>query len=134
MNPNIYLDEDLVAFQKQTLEFIDKEVKPYGDVWETEHRIPREVLRKMGEVGFFGIRVPERFGGLDLGPIASCAFAEALGTSTYGGFGSTVLVHTDMASPHLLKAGTEDQLERYMPRIVSGEILKIGRASCRERV
>ncbi len=123
MKPNIYLDEDLVAFQKQTLEFIDREVKPYGDAWETEHRIPRDVLRKMGEIGFFGIRVPERFGGLDLGPIASCAFAEALGTSTYGGFGSTVLVHTDMASPHLLNAGNEAQLERHMPGIISGEIL-----------
>ncbi len=123
MRPNIYLDDDAAAFQQQTLEFIDKEVKPNGETWEEEHQVPRYVLKKMGEIGFFGIRHPERFGGLDLGPIASCAFAEALGTSTFGGFGATVLVHTDMASPHLLHAGSEAQLERYMPGIITGEVL-----------
>jgi len=123
MRPNVYLGDELVAFHDQTVEFVAREVIPHGEAWEEANGVPREVLTKMGEIGFLGIRHPERFGGLELGPLASCAFAEGLGTSTFGGFGATVLVHTDMASPHLLHHGTEDQLARWMPGIVSGETL-----------
>jgi acyl-CoA dehydrogenase len=123
VRPNIYLDDELVAFHDQTLAFVKNEVRPRGEEWEAAHRVPRDILLEMGKIGFFGIRHPERFGGLGLGPLASCAFAEALGTSTFGGFSATVLVHTDMASPHLLHAGNEEQLERFMPGVISGEIL-----------
>ncbi|MFV2039417.1 MAG: acyl-CoA dehydrogenase family protein, partial [Acidimicrobiales bacterium] len=58
---------------------------------------------------------------------ASATFSEALGASTYAGFDVTVLVHTDMAGPHLVNSGTADQLERYMPGVVSGDtVLSIG--------
>ena len=120
---NIYLTEELAAFQEQTHRFIEDEVKPEGELWEEAGFVPREVLKKMGAIGFFGIRHPEAYGGLDLGPLASCAFAEALGTSTFGGFGATVLVHTDMASPHLLHAGSSDQHDRYLAKVVSGDII-----------
>lgn len=123
MTKNIYLTEELAAFQEQTRRFVEDEVKPVGELWEDEGFVPREVLKKMGEIGFFGLRHPEEYGGLDLGALASCAFAEALGESTFGGFGATVLVHTDMASPHLVHAGTKDQLDRYMAQIVAGDII-----------
>ena len=69
------------------------------------------------------MRVPEKLGGLGLGPIASAAFSEALGASTFGGFDATVLVHTDMAGPHLVNSGTPAQHERYMPGVLSGETI-----------
>jgi len=122
-HPNIYLTDELAAFAAQTHRFIEDEVKPQGDLWEESGFVPREVLKKMGAIGFFGIRHPEEYGGLALGPLASCVFAEALGTSTFGGFGATVLVHTDMASPHLLRAGTTEQHERFLAKIVSGDII-----------
>ncbi len=120
---NIYLSVELSAFQDQTRRFIDEEVKSHGELWEEAGFVPRDVLEKMGSIGFFGVRHPEEYGGLDLGPLASCAFAEALGESTFGGFGATVLVHTDMASPHLLRAGTKEQRDRYLARVVSGDII-----------
>ena len=52
--------------------------------------------------------------------MATVAVAEELGRSTYGGFAVTVLVHTDMATPHLHHAGTEEQKARYMPDLVAG--------------
>jgi acyl-CoA dehydrogenase len=85
--------------------------------------VPREVLRKMGELGLFGIRYPERFGGSALDTLATTVFAETLSYSTYAGFNVTVLVHTDMASPHIARYGSEAQLERYMPGIVSGDLI-----------
>ena len=121
------LNDDLVALHEQTLEFVAKEVTPHGDQWELDGHVPREVLRKMGSLGMFGLRAPQERGGLGLGPLASLTFAEALGSSTYAGFDVTVLVHTDMALPHLLNSGSDDQLARYLPEVLAGErILSIG--------
>ena len=120
---NIYMTDELAAFQEQTRRFVDEEVKPEGEQWEEAGYVPRDVLKKMGSIGFFGIRHPEEYGGLDLGPLASCAFAEALGESTFGGFGATVLVHTDMASPHLLRAGSKEQHDRFLTQVISGDII-----------
>jgi acyl-CoA dehydrogenase len=124
---NAYMTDELQAIYDQTVDFVTKEVIPYGESWEEEGRVPREVLLKMGAIGMLGLRVPEQWGGLGLGPLASATFSEALGASTFAGFDVTVLVHTDMAGPHLFNSGTTDQLERWMPGVLSGEtILSIG--------
>ena len=81
----------------------------------------------MGELGMFGLRVPVEHGGLGLGMLASAAFSEALGASTFAGFDVTVLVHTDMAGPHLLNSGSAEQLATWVPRMLSGDaIFSIG--------
>jgi acyl-CoA dehydrogenase len=81
----------------------------------------------MGGLGMLGLRVPEELGGLGMGMLASATFSEALGASTYAGFDVTVLVHTDMAGPHLVNSGNQDQYDRYLPGVLSGEtILAIG--------
>ena len=124
---NAYMTDELQAIYDQTVEFVTKEVIPHGESWEEEGRVPRDVLLKMGSIGMLGLRVPERWGGLGLGPLASATFSEALGSSTFAGFDVTVLVHTDMAGPHLFNSGTPEQLERWMPGVLSGEtILSIG--------
>ena len=122
-NPSIFMNDDLLAVREQTLRFLDDFVRPAGDEWEEAGQVPRDVLRKMGEIGFFGLRVPEALGGVGYGPLASAVFAEALGSSTYSGFAATVLVHTDMASPHLLHAGTDRQIAEYLPRILTGDLI-----------
>jgi acyl-CoA dehydrogenase len=101
--------------------FIDRRVLPYADAWEDAGFVPREVLREMGELGLLGIRYASRHGGGELDTLSTVVLAEELGRSTYGGFAITVLVHTDMASPHLYHAGTPEQLDRYMPAIVTGQ-------------
>ena len=124
---NAYMTDELQAIYDQTVEFVSKEVKPHGETWEEEGKVPREVLRKMGELGMLALRVPEEQGGLGMGMLASAAFSEALGASTFAGFDVTVLVHTDMAGPHLVNSGTPAQLEQWMPGVLSGEtILAIG--------
>jgi acyl-CoA dehydrogenase len=124
LEPHPLITDDLHALAEQVMTFCEKEVRPNADEWEAAGEIPRDVLRTMGDLGMFGLRVPEDHGGLGMGPIASAVFAEALGRSTtLGGFDATVLVHTDMASPHLLHSGTEEQLDRFLPGILSGEII-----------
>jgi acyl-CoA dehydrogenase len=118
---SIYFADEHRALREQVARFIDNEVRPHGRSWEEEGFIPRDVLRKMGELGLFGIRYPSCYGGAELGALSTVVLAEELGKSSFGGFSATVLVHTDMASPHLAHAGSPAQLDRYMPAIIAGE-------------
>jgi acyl-CoA dehydrogenase len=124
---NVYMTDELQAIYDQTVEFVAKEVVPHADAWEDTGKVPREILQQMGSLGMFGLRVPEEHGGLGMGMLASAVFSEALGSSTYGGFDVTVLVHTDMALPHLINSGDDEQLATYLPGVLAGEtILSIG--------
>ena len=101
--------------------FIAQRVLPQADAWEEAGFVPREILREMGALGWLGMRYDAAYGGSELDVLSTVVLAEELGRSSYGGFAVTVLVHTDMASPHLHHAGTPEQKARYMPAIVSGE-------------
>jgi acyl-CoA dehydrogenase len=103
--------------------FVDKAIVPNGSAWEAQGFVPREVLREMGRLGFLGLRYAEEFGGGALDARATALLAEELGRSGFGGFAITVLVHTDMASPHLANAGSPAQISKYLPRLVSGELI-----------
>ncbi|MEO8156513.1 MAG: acyl-CoA dehydrogenase family protein [Betaproteobacteria bacterium] len=120
---SIYLTEEHVALREQVARFVAREVEPYGAAWEEQGFVPREVLRKMGALGFFGITYPTEFGGSQSDALTSLVFAEALSRSTFGGFIVTALVHSDMASPHLVNAGSRAQLEKYLPGIIGGECI-----------
>ncbi len=124
---NAYMTDELEAIYEQTVDFVAKEVTPHGDAWEEAGKVPREVLQQMGELGMFGLRVPKEHGGLGLGMLASATFSEALGASTFAGFDVTVLVHTDMAGPHLINSGNDAQLAEWVPKMLAGEaIFSIG--------
>lgn len=120
---SIYVREEHEILRAQVRRFVNEVVRPQGERWEAEGRVPREVIARMGALGLLGIRHPEAYGGTNDDALASAIFAEELGRSTFGGFSATVLVHTDMASPHLRNAGSKAQLERWMPGIVRGDVL-----------
>lgn len=123
MAESIYIGPEHEALREQLRRFVAKEVEPHGAQWEEDGCVPREVLRKMGALGFFGITYPEAYGGAGADALTNLVFAEALSESTFGGFIITVLVHTDMASPHLVHAGSKAQLERYLRKIIRGELI-----------
>ena len=124
---NVYMTDELQAIYDQTAAFVSAEVRPHGDNWEQQGKVPRELFTKMGGLGMLGLRVPTELGGLGMGMLASAAFSEALGSSTFGGFDASILVHTDMASPHLINSGSTEQLERYVPGLLTGTtVMAIG--------
>ena len=120
---SIFVTQEHQLLRDQIARFITEEVLPNGDEWEGQGQIPRGVLRKLGEMGVLGLRVPVKYGGSELDTLAAVVLAEALAQCTYGGFTATVAVHTDMASPHLINSGTEAQKQRYLPGVVTGEII-----------
>jgi acyl-CoA dehydrogenase len=118
-----FFTEDHEMLRDQVRRFVEQEIKPYGEAWEEQGFVPREVLRRMGSLGFFGIRYPEAYGGSAMDTLGSVVLAEELGRSTFSGVAITALVHTDMASVHVFNAGTEAQKSRWMRKIIAGEVI-----------
>jgi acyl-CoA dehydrogenase len=118
-----YLTPDHELLREQVARFLAREVEPHAAKWERDGMVPREVLRRMGAAGLFGLMYEGAYGGADADALSNLVFAEALSQCTYGGFVITVLVHTDMASPHLHHAGSAAQKARWMPGIVRGETI-----------
>ena len=115
--------DTLQLLRESIRRFVEKEIVPHGHKWEEQGFVPREVLREMGRLGFLGLRYPEEYGGGALDARATALLAEELGRSTFSGFAITVLVHTDMASPHLVNAGSPEQIKKYLPKIITGELI-----------
>ncbi|MBI4275811.1 MAG: acyl-CoA dehydrogenase family protein [Rhizobiales bacterium] len=120
---SVYFREEHEILRAQVRRFVEQEVKPRAIAWEEQGFVPREVLRRMGELGFLGIRYPAQYGGSEMDTLATVVFAEELGRSTFSGFAITVLVHTDMASVHLFNGGSKVIHDRYMPDIVAGKTI-----------
>ncbi|MGX1350965.1 alkylation response protein AidB-like acyl-CoA dehydrogenase [Bradyrhizobium elkanii] len=115
------LPEELRMLREQVRRFVEKEVVPHAEAWERDGKIPREIYRRMGALGFLGMRHAAEYGGTDMGPLASMVFAEELGRSSFGGFTSSILVHTDMSAVHISLRGTPEQKQKYLPAIIRGE-------------
>jgi acyl-CoA dehydrogenase len=122
-NASIYDNPDHELLRDQVARFIAKEVEPHGQAWEEQGFVPREVLRRMGAAGLLGLMFDPGYGGGGADAMTNLVFAEALSQSTFAGFIITVLVHTDMASPHLHHAGSPQQKARYLPRVIAGELI-----------
>jgi acyl-CoA dehydrogenase len=120
---SIYLSPDHELLREQIARFIAREVEPHALAWEEAGFTPRDVLRKMGDAGLLGLMYSSRWGGAEADALTNLVFAEALSQSTFGGYIITVLVHTDMASPHLHHAGNAEQQAKYMPGVTAGRTI-----------
>src|SRR5437879_6529560 len=125
--PSPYFREEHEALRAQVRRFVETEIKPHALAWEEQGYVPREVLRRMGELGFLGIRYPAEYGGSEMDTLGSVVLAEELGRSTFGGTAITILVHTDMASVHMANGGSPAQKARWMPQIIAGTAITADR-------
>lgn len=123
MVESIYITPEHEALREQVARFLAREVEPHGAAWEEQGFVPRDVLRRMGAAGLFGLLYEGEYGGAEADALTNLVFAEALSQSTFAGFVITVLVHTDMASPHLHHAGSPQQKDRYLRRVIAGELI-----------
>jgi acyl-CoA dehydrogenase len=120
---SIYLAPEHALLREQVARFLAREVEPHAEQWERDGAVPREVLRKLGDAGLLGLMFDAEYGGAQADALTNLVFAEALSQSTFGGFVITVLVHTDMAGPHLQHAGTREHKARWMPGVTSGRTI-----------
>ena len=123
MTDSPYINAEHTELRRQVARFVAQEIEPNALAWDEAGFVPRQVLRRMGALGWLGLRYPAKHGGAGADMVTSVVFQEALSRSTSGGFVVTVLVHTDMASPHLVHAGSEEQKRRWLPAICRGECI-----------
>jgi (2S)-methylsuccinyl-CoA dehydrogenase len=116
------LDHELEMVREQFRRFGAEEVAPHAHDWHLEDTlIPLPVIEKMGEMGVFGLTVPEEFGGLGLGKLAMCIVSEEL-SRAYIGVGS-LGTRSEIAAELIRLGGTAEQKQRWLPKIAAGEIL-----------
>jgi len=116
------LDETHAAIQDQMRRFSLAEVVPHAHEWHLRNEyIPLEIVQHVGELGVFGLTIPEDLGGLGLGKQAMCVVSEELSRG-YIGVGS-LGTRSEIAGELILHNGTPEQKAKYLPKIASGEIL-----------
>ena len=119
---NCGLDETALIIQEQFKKFIEDDVIPYAHEWHLrDELIPMSVIDKMSEMGVFGLTIPEEFGGLGMSRFIDCVVTEELARG-YIGVGS-LGTRGDIAAELLITGGTEEQRNKFLPKIASGEIL-----------
>ena len=121
---SMYFTEEHDAFRASFKDFLQKEVVPFIDKWEKNGTIERFIWKKFGEMGYFGLRTPEEYGGLELDLFYTVIFLEELQKVNSGGFAAAIWAHEYLAMTHLNKEGTEFIKQKYLVPSVEGD--KVG--------
>jgi len=117
------LDETLEQIRESVREFGDAEVAPRAEhIHRRDDLVPEEFIRKMGELGYFGLSVPEEFGGHELGNLAMILTTEELSRASLAAAGS-LITRPEILTKALLQGGTDEQKRHWLPRIASGELM-----------
>ena len=116
------LDEDMEAIRSEMRRFGKAEVVEQAHEWHLKNAyIPMEIIEKMAELGVFGLTIPEEYGGMGMPKAAMCVVSEEL-SRAYIGVGS-LGTRSEIAAELILGGGTEEQKQKFLPKIASGEIL-----------
>jgi alkylation response protein AidB-like acyl-CoA dehydrogenase len=108
--------------RRLALDFARAEIGPHVREWDERSHFPLEVYRKLGELGFLGVLIPEEYGGSGLTYLDYVAIIEEL-AAVDGGVGLGVAAHNSLCTNHIFLFGNEEQRKRWLPRLASGEIL-----------
>ncbi len=116
------LPEELVEIQRTVRDLCLAEVAPHARAWDRTGEFPFAVVRQLGEMGLLGIAVPEAYGGAGLGALATAVVVEEIARWD-GSLALTVASHNGLGQGHILKFGTEEQKQRWIPPLARGEKL-----------
>ena len=110
------------AFRGVVREFAEKEIAPYADQWDREHRFPVDVVRKMGDLGLFGLVFPEEYGGAGAEFLTLCIAIEELARVDQS-MAITLEAGVGLGANPIHHFGTEEQKDQWLPDLVAGRAL-----------
>jgi alkylation response protein AidB-like acyl-CoA dehydrogenase len=116
------LTDEQREIQALAREVADTEIAPHAADWDREHRFPRQLFAKLGELGLMGVCVPEELGGAGADFLSYVLVLEELSRAD-AGVGVTVAVHTSAATLPIVTFGTDEQRERFVPPLARGEAI-----------
>jgi acyl-CoA dehydrogenase len=114
------IPENLRIMQDTIRRFVNQDLEPISQKVEEEDHIPEEIVQQMRELGLFGLSIPEEYGGLGIGTLGECLVYEEL-SKTNAAFRSRIGTSNGIGSMGILFDGTEEQKQKYLPKIASGE-------------
>lgn len=120
---NYYFTAEHDMFRQGLKDFLQKEVAPHIDRWEEEQRIPKEIWKKFGDMGYMGLNYPEEVGGAGVDFFYSVIFCEELSKLFSGGFAVTPSVIQYMSSTYIFKHGSEFLKDKYLKPTIRGELV-----------
>ncbi|MBT3564105.1 acyl-CoA dehydrogenase family protein [Pseudomonadales bacterium] len=124
MNEAVQLDaSEKELFRESVKRFLEAEVEPHYEAWEKNEIWPRELWNKLGENGFLCVDMSSEYGGFDASFELSCVVVEEVSRAGYGALASGISVHSDIVAPYIMHLGSEEQKQRWLPGMVSGEIV-----------
>lgn len=113
--------DDHRAFRRTVREFCERELAPHARAWDAAGEFPRELFLRFGELGYFGIRHPARWGGSELDYWYVVAYVEELVRSRCAGLNMAMLVQGEMATPVIADLGTDEQRKEFLRPALAGE-------------
>ena len=113
---------DLQFIAQSAKDFAEKHIRPYVMEWDEAQHFPEEMFRKMGEMGFLGVLVPEEYGGSGFGYQEYITIIEEI-AKVCGSIGLSLAAHNSLCTGHILAFGSEEQKKRYLPKLASGEFI-----------
>src|SRR3954454_2457468 len=119
---NFIFSDEHEQLRESIRAFVDREIVPHVQEWE-KTTFPDAIVRRMGELGFLGLSVPEAYGGQGGDYFTTLVLAEEMARSGCGGLLMGLSVHTDMVIPPLLEFGTDEQKQRWLPDAVAGRLI-----------
>lgn len=119
---NFDLNENQKMIAQMVRDFAEKEIRPHMNKWDDEEYFPVETMKKMGELGLLGIYIPEQYGGSGFSYFEYATALMELG-KVCGGVGLSVAAHNSLCTGHIYYHGSEEQKQRFLPKLTSGEFI-----------
>ena len=124
MGNDIYFTKDHNQVRMAVRDFVKKEINPFVDEWEEKGMIPlHELFKKMGDLGFLGIRYDEKYGGMGLDYWYELVFLEEIAHINCGGIPMAIAVQTNMATPAIAEFGSDYLKETYLVPAIKGDMV-----------
>jgi citronellyl-CoA dehydrogenase len=121
---DLYFSKEAQMVRKAVRDFVNKEINPNVDEWEENGTIPlHELFKKMGDLGFLGIRYATQYGGEDMDFWAETAFLEEISAINCGGVPMAIAVQTNMATPAIAEFGSDYLKETYLKAAIAGDMV-----------
>jgi alkylation response protein AidB-like acyl-CoA dehydrogenase len=115
-----HLNEEQQMLQEMVRDFAEKELKPHAQEADEQERMSEEAIRKMAELGLMGLVIPEEYGGLPVDPLSTAIVIEEVGR-VCGSTGLALEAHTGLGSLPIVRWGTPEQKERFLPHMAEGK-------------
>jgi alkylation response protein AidB-like acyl-CoA dehydrogenase len=113
---------ELQMLRELARDFADKRIRPIAPTIEREHRVPREIISEMAELGFLGVALPPEHGGAGLGETGLCVVMDELTRADFS-VAVTLGAHASIGAMSVLVGGTEEQKRRFLPDMAAGKVL-----------